>query len=192
MFRRISSIPSKFRVVSTRFFAEEVKVIQSKDATASAKTSVGRAFILATSFGILSLHVSLSWYTKEVISSRKYVTDADMHEYRSQPRNILKEKWGDEARGQFLMISLEVDKKVIEIAKERKPTLSAETVAKLEKEASSEFWTHYWGNFSFNKANADRNMDKFLKFYYTYLEREEEKKLNAELEAAEASKSNKA
>lgn len=188
MFRRVSSIPHKFRAVSSRFFAEEVKVLQNKDATASAKTSVGRAFILATSFGVLSLHMTLSWYTKEIFAARKYVTEEDMHEYRSQPRNILAEKWGDDARGQFLMIALDVDKKVVAIAKERKPTLPEEKVSALEKEASSEFWAHYWGNFAFNKANSDKNMDKFLKFYYTYLEREEEKKINAQIAAAEASK----
>jgi len=86
------------------------------------------------------------------------------------------------------MIAVEVDKTVVAIAKERKPTLPEEKVSALEKEASSEFWTHYWGNFSFNKANSDKNMDKFLRFYYTYLEREEEKKMNAQIAEVEASK----
>lgn len=191
MFRRVSAVPQVFTAAKSRFFAE-VKVLQSKDATATAKTSVGRAFILATSLGILSLHISLSWYTKEIFNARKYVTEADMHEYRSQPRNVFNDKWGDEARGQFLVISLEVDKKVLAIAKDRKPSLPAEKIEEYEKAASSEFWTHYFNNFSFNKANTDKNMDNFLRFYYTYLEREEEQKLIALVEAAEAAKASKA
>lgn len=179
MFRKFSFAPKTFRVVKSRLFSEQQSLYEKSAPKEKSKAQkLMEAGLNITLVLLVTGNVVSMYWVHTLFNGRKYVTDADMHEYRSQHRNSFREIPNDEERRKFLMKQgLEhVDAKVLEIAKLRKPQLPAETVAAYEKQAGNEFWDFLWNGLSFNSEKKGKNMDNFVRFYYTYEEREEEKK----------------
>lgn len=178
MFRRVSTLPRQIKFVSTRLFSDGRSFQASGAPTRSTGAIVKRVLDVVVVI-LIAGNAAFSYYINTIIHAREYVTDADMHEYRSQSRNVYEDKNDNEARAALLRAAGDVDKKVKEIAKERKPTLPAETVAAYEKEASDKFWAYFKSNLSFSTAVRNRNLDNFLQYYCTYREKVEQLKRHA-------------
>eukprot|EP00598_Pedospumella_elongata_P001667 CAMPEP_0184968068 /NCGR_PEP_ID=MMETSP1098-20130426/1234_1 /TAXON_ID=89044 /ORGANISM="Spumella elongata, Strain CCAP 955/1" /LENGTH=220 /DNA_ID=CAMNT_0027489623 /DNA_START=33 /DNA_END=695 /DNA_ORIENTATION=- len=179
MFRRFSFAPRALRTVKSRLFSEQQSLYEKSAPKEKSKAQkIVEAGLNITLVLLVTGNVVSMYWVHTLFNGRKFVTDADMHEYRSQHRNTLRDIPNDEERRKFLMKEgLEhVDKKVLDIAKSRKPQLPTETVAAYEKQAGDEFWDFLWSGLSFNSEKKGKNMDNFVRFYYTYEERAEEKK----------------
>ncbi len=179
MFRRFSFAPRTFKTVKSRFFSEQQSLYEKSAPKEKSKAQkIVEAGLNITLVLLITGNVVSMYWVHTLFNGRKFVTEEDMHEYRSQHRNTFRQIPNDEERRKFLMKEgLEhVDAKVLEIAKLRKPQLPAETVAAYEKQAGDEFWDFLWNGLSFDNEKKGKNMDNFVRFYYTYEEREEEKK----------------
>lgn len=118
----------------------------------------------------------------KIFFARKFVTEVDLHEYRSLQRNAFKDITNDNMRRMFVAKQgmAYVEPLVAALATFRIPQLPAEKVNAMREEADSECRKFLRDAFlSFDVKKQYEALDKFNSFYLTYEEREEEKKRRA-------------
>eukprot|EP00388_Colpodella_angusta_P025403 GDKK01002550.1.p1 GENE.GDKK01002550.1~~GDKK01002550.1.p1 ORF type:complete len:207 (-),score=9.51 GDKK01002550.1:102-722(-) len=129
----------------------------------------GTAFLVAGSY---SLFVS--------VLSRKYVTQEDMHSYRSMERNMLVDYTMDEMEEELLDCAIDVDEQIYELMEEREPTFSEGVNQQYSKEAFEETKNLLKAAIFGNERERRRAWNDHYSFYYTYIELDELQKLREE------------
>ena len=129
----------------------------------------GTAFLVA---GIYSLFVS--------VRSRKYVTQEDMHDYRSMDRNMLVDFTIDEMEEELLDCAMDVDEQIYEMMEEREPTISEGINQRYSQEAYEETKNLLKAAIFGNEKERRRAWNDHYSFYYTYIELDELQRLREE------------
>jgi len=129
----------------------------------------GTAFLVA---GTYSLFVS--------VRSRKYVTQEDMHDYRSMDRNMLVDYTIDEMEDELLDCAIDVDDQIYELMEEREPTTSEGVNQRYSHEAFQETKNLLKAAIFGNEKERRRAWNDHYSFYYTYIELEELQRLREE------------
>lgn len=129
----------------------------------------GTAFLVA---GTYSLFVS--------VLSRKYVTQEDMHDYRSMDRNMLVDYTMDEMEEELLDCAIDVDDQIYELMEEREPTVASGVNQRYSQEAFEETKSLLKAAIFGNEKERRRAWNDHYSFYYTYIELDELQRLREE------------
>eukprot|EP01032_Pedospumella_encystans_P014183 gene14183-16308_t len=178
MFRRV--VPRIQGLLKNRPFSDE-KVfpdsVASKKKYSPMKVAVGVTTVV---LGLVGASSVLGFY--QMHFARKFVTEADLHEYRSLRRNAFQHITNDNIRRMHIAKRgmTYVEPLVQALATFRIAQLPVEKVKAMKEEADKECRQFLRNTFlSFDAKTQREALDKFNSFYYTYEEREEAKKRQA-------------
>ena len=180
MFRRVSIVPRIQSLLKARSFSDE-KVLPGpvvpKKKYSPIKVAVGVTTVV---LGLVGASSVLGFY--QMHFARKFVTEADLHEYRSLRRNAFQHITNDNIRRMTIAKRgmTYVEPLVQALATFRIAQLPIEKVKVMKEEADNECRQFLRNTFlSFDAKTQREALDKFNSFYYTYDEREEAKKRQA-------------
>jgi len=177
MLRRVAIVPRIQSLLKARPFSDE-KVLSGSAAPKKKYSPIKVALGVTTVIlGLVGASSVLGFY--QMHFARKFVTEMDLHEYRSQRRNAFRDISNDNLRRMYIAKQgmAYVEPLVNALAAFRVAQLPVEKVKAMKEEADNECRQFLRNTFLSFDINTQREaLDKFNSFYYTYEESEEAKK----------------